>query len=162
MSDEKEDDKEPSIEALLGFEEKTKFQNGGKERGDVSILNPKQAKFVELYLSSGNARASATQAGFAPTYAQELVKVPAVKAAIDLANKSSIQKGIYNSEKLMSELNEYLLFARDTGNATAAARLIELKAKHMGLLIERLDVRQQTQFAINVFGLKTDEPSEDS
>lgn len=149
------DEKKPSFEELLGSPDK-----GGRRDGSYPVLNPKQQKFVEAYMKSGNAVRSAEESGFAPTYAKDLMKTPAVSKALDEARKESALAAAYNADAFMKECDTAILFAQQTENANAYAKLIELKAKHMGFLIDRLDVRQQTQFAINVFGIKNDEPKD--
>jgi len=114
-------------------------------------ITPKQMDFVERYLRTSDAKGSARAAGYAPGH--DILKIPAVKAAVDKARNAVVRKGEYNLERLMDELNEGMGFARETGNATALARFTELKAKAMGLLIERIDQRQVGSFEINISGI---------
>ena len=134
---------------------------GGRARGVKNKprpITPKQALFVAKYLETSDLRRSAIAAGYkeehAAARASRLIHhTPAVKAAVDKARNAVVRKGEYNLERLMDELNEGMDFARETGNATALARFTELKAKAMGLLIERIDQRQVGSFEINISGI---------
>lgn len=121
-------------------------------------LTPRQMVFVENYLRTNDAKSAAIAAGFAPKSAAErahklLHSVPAVMAAVNKARNAVAKKSEYNLERLMDELNDGMDFARETSNATALARFTELKAKAMGLLIERIDQRQVGSFEINITGI---------
>jgi phage terminase small subunit len=113
--------------------------------------------FVENYLKTNDAKGSALVAGYSPIcaakVAHNLLKMPCVKAIVDNARNAVAKRGEYNLERLMDELNDGAAFARETGNATALARFTELKAKAMGLLIERIDQRQVGSFEINITGI---------
>jgi hypothetical protein len=67
----------------------------------------------------------------------------------------------FNAERAMSELDAAATFARETKNATALARVIELKAKLAGLL-DTKDKGPATAFQININGLDTPQPVEAS
>jgi hypothetical protein len=58
----------------------------------------------------------------------------------------------FNAEKAMAELIEAMQFARETKNATALARCIELRAKLSGLLDTR-DKGPTAAFQININGI---------
>lgn len=121
-------------------------------------LNPRQAAFVANYLKMGDGQAAATAAGFPKASAKQraydlLHNNKVVMAAVAKARNAVAKKSEYNLERLMDELNDGADFARETGNATALARFTELKAKAMGLLIERIDQRQVGSFEINITGI---------
>jgi hypothetical protein len=131
----------------------------GRPRGSGTggySLTPKHARFVEAYTKSGNAQQAAAEAGFVPSGVSRLLKRPAVAAAIEAARKSVAVKSEFNLETLMQKLEDGALFARETRNATALSRFIELQAKAMGLLIERIDQRQVAAFKINISGIDDD------
>jgi len=60
----------------------------------------------------------------------------------------------YGMDQLIGELNEAADFAVKTENATALVRARELKAKALGLLVDRMDMRiQQIPFKIVINGI---------
>ena len=121
-------------------------------------ITPKQMVFVTHYLRTNDAKGAVVAAGYAPKNADTtahrfLHKVPAIMAMVNKARNAVAKKSEYNLERLMDELNDGAAFSRETGNATALARFTELKAKAMGLLIERIDQRQVGSFEINITGI---------
>ncbi len=56
----------------------------------------------------------------------------------------------YTREKAMDELEATMKFARETKNAGALAKAVELRTKLAGLLIERRDVRQAQVIKVEV------------
>lgn len=61
-------------------------------------------------------------------------------------------------EAMTARLDQDWEFARETGNATAAVRASELKAKLHGLLVDRIDQRMVAGFTIQVSGIERDPP----
>lgn len=59
----------------------------------------------------------------------------------------------YNAEQAMLEAEEAMQFARETENANAFVKAIELRSKLKGLLIEKHQV-QQVGFQINIGGIE--------
>lgn len=124
-----------------------------------NALTPKQLLFVAEYLKDNNGARAALAAGYSKASArrqayQMLNHQPEIKAAIDAERKKLQTAAGYNLEKAMAEIDDAIKFSIVTGNATAYAKLLELKTKLHGMLIERHDVRQLGQFTINISGFK--------
>ncbi len=81
------------------------------------------------------------------------MKAPAVRAAIEKARQKVIAKGIYGLEQAHKEISELLAISIEKGQMTAAAKLVETKAKLHGLLIEKHDVRTAGAFSIVINAL---------
>ncbi len=118
---------------------------------------PRQAEFVRKYLVIGNATEAYKQAGYTGkavgVRAYEVLKVPRVAAAVK-AGKLDIAKATqYDAKTAMKELEDSITFAKETKNATAVAKLVELKMKLTGLLIERIDQRQVGSFTVEISGI---------
>lgn len=78
--------------------------------------------------------------------------VAAIKA--DMAKRAE-----YDFNKFMVEMNEAMQFAKDTKNATALVRAIELKGKASGHIVDRVDSRVQTAgFSLVVEGVAPPRP----
>lgn len=120
-------------------------------------LRPREASFVQEYLKHGVASVAAVAAGYAKSNAKNagwrlLHKNEAIAAAISDARKSLVEKGQYNLEKAMIEAEEAMKFARETENANAFTKAVELRSKLNGLLVEKHDVRQ-VGFQIQISGI---------
>src|SRR5215469_2423408 len=123
-------------------------------------LTPRKMAFLSAYLSGRGGAESAVIAGYSKTNARHrayelLNNDPLVVEAIKDAQDKLRKEANFNAEKAMDELNEAMKFARDTKNATALARCIELRAKLAGLL-DTKDKGPQTAFQINISGLDQD------
>ncbi len=108
-------------------------------------LSPRQLLFIKHYTSGLHSAAQAARmAGYAEAHArrssQYILKNPKVLAAIAEARTKLVESTQYDSERAMAELDTAVTFARETKNATAMARCIELKMKLTGLLIDRVQV----------------------
>lgn len=110
-------------------------------------LPQRHATFVRNVVSGKPGNESYTLAGFtgnsrsAQVGASQLLKRPAVAAAIKQGRVEAAKNAKYELEDMVRELNDVAQFAQDTGNATAYARAVELKGKALGLLIDRQDIR---------------------
>lgn len=108
-------------------------------------------------MKDGNGGRAVKAAGGSPNAASRRAKVwkniPAVKEQIDKALKASGERAVYNLQAAMADAEATIEFARETGNANAMAKAVELKSKLNGLLIEKHDVRQ-VGFQIEMKGLR--------
>jgi hypothetical protein len=120
-------------------------------------LHPKKELFATEYLRTGAMKASAIAAGYSPKSASaaatRLLKDPYVVEFLDAARERSLAVAQYGASQAMRELEDGMRFARETKNATALARLIELRMKHAGLLVDRSDVRMLGGFRIEIAGI---------
>lgn len=120
-------------------------------------LKPRERKFVEEYLKHGHSKQAALAAGFperrASTWGSELVRHHTeVKAALAEARSKSVTAAAYNIQAAMSEADSAIQFARETENANAYVKAVELKSKLNGLLIEKHQ-HQVANFQLNVEGI---------
>lgn len=123
----------------------------------MARLSPKKARFVAAYVAGASGKIAVQQAGWntgdkgARSLAWKLLhQDAAVMAAVDVARKEAAIKAEYGIESARTELDESMSFARETKNATAYVRAVELKAKLFGLLVERQDVRNVGGFRIQI------------
>lgn len=109
-------------------------------------LTLRKQKFCSEYLTNGgNAAAAARAAGYAHDHASHqgwllVNRDEAVKAELDRARAELTERTDYNAANAMEELGEVIDFARNTKNATAMARAVELRMRMAGLLVEKVDV----------------------
>lgn len=80
---------------------------------------------------------------------------PLVKDALAVIKADMAQRAEYDFNKFMGEMNEAMQFAKDTKNATALVRAIELKGKASGHIVERVDQRNvNAGFSIQIAGVE--------
>lgn len=112
----------------------------------LRALRPRYANFVRNVVAGQTQIDAYLNAGFkasrnsAQTTSSTLLNRPEVAAAIKQGRVEAAKESKYELEELVAELNDVAQFARDTKNATAYARAVELKAKVLGLLVERSQV----------------------
>jgi hypothetical protein len=83
----------------------------------------------------------------------------AVKDAVAAIKADMAKRAEYDFAKFMVEMNEAMQFAKDTKNATALVRAIELKGKASGHIVDRVDSRVQTAgFSLVVEGVAPPRP----
>jgi hypothetical protein len=121
-------------------------------------LNVRQQKFVSNVLhgvtaSESYRRAYGCSPAAAGTSGSNSLRKPNIKAALDAARADLARSIQYDAAAAMAELDESLKFSRETKNATAYARSVELKMRLSGLLIERVDQRNLGAFKIEIGGI---------
>lgn len=124
---------------------------------DADHLSPKQIEFLKHYLATGNGMQSALKAGYAKGNASRTASLlinhnPAFQKALKAAREEAIKDGSYNLKKAMAEADEAISFAKETENANAFVKAVELKAKLNGLLIEKHELIR-VPLEINIMGI---------
>lgn len=83
----------------------------------------------------------------------------AIKDAVAVIKADMAKRAEYSFDKFMVEMNEAAQFAKDTKNATALVRAVELKGKASGHIVERVDQRTQASgFSLVVAGVAPPRP----
>lgn len=127
-------------------------------------LNLIEAKFIDEYLKHGNAGAAALAAGLTPNknharqYGFKMIQRPHVALMLAKRREELAAKTGYTAEKAMQEAEEAMAFAKDTGNANALVKAVELRSKLQGLLIEKVQ-HQGAPFSINIGGISRETQS---
>lgn len=109
-------------------------------------LNPRQAAFVAEYLRNGGVASDAAfKAGYSPTNSNragwQIMQKPQVKEAIAAKRNEVVEKGKYDLEAAIAELNTKINLAEKANQHSAVAKMMELKMKAHGLLVEKHEVR---------------------
>jgi hypothetical protein len=112
----------------------------------------KEALYVAAILRGATKKAAAMEAGFSESTAghsaTRLHKTESVQKALDSARQELKTQTLYGIQECIGEIDETIAYARLHKNSMAMAKLIELKAKLMGLLVDKLDVRWQEKPSI--------------
>ena len=103
----------------------------------LTALSPKRARFVEAYVETGNARASAREAGYSERSAHvtgsRLLRNDKVAAAIEVERETLRARTELDQDMLIDELLSLYRDARTNGAYSAAARCLQLVSKMTGL-----------------------------
>lgn len=122
-------------------------------------LTPKQRKFVEIYVATGNASQSAREAGYSKRTAhrmgQENLQKPAISRAIAAETKKATERNELTQDWVINGLMSEAEF-RDTGSShSARVKAFEVCAKILAMTTDNvnnnhsgsLDVVQRLQAA---------------
>lgn len=108
-------------------------------------LTSRQSQFVNAYCGGLSAAEAARKAGYGPGYAAKAAKYllqhTSIAATIEEMRMDLQKKTLFDVERAVEECNTMIDFAQSKNNAMAAAKLLELKCKLHGLLIERVEVK---------------------
>ena len=100
-------------------------------------MNPRHSSFVQHYLSTGNATAAATAAGYSPHTAQEqgsrLLRRTDVADAVQQQQEQAQQQAQTTVQSLLAELEQARQGAIANGQCSAAVAATMAKAKLLGL-----------------------------
>lgn len=119
-------------------------------------VSTRQMIWVREYLKTGNrVRACEATAVSVGAVRDWFAEHPAFLEYLESQRKKLADATQYDLRAAIKELDEAIQFAKDTENANAYAKLIELKMKGYGLLIEKHDVRQFSSFSISIAGVDT-------
>ncbi|MCX7146210.1 MAG: terminase small subunit [Sulfuritalea sp.] len=117
------------------------------------IKEERRRRFVLAYLRHGNGAQAAREAGYAAQHsrssAYKLMHDPEVLAVVTEARAVMIEKTGYGIESAMAELDDLMKFSRQTKNANALAKAVELRMKIHGLLDDKQG-GQQSPFSIAI------------
>lgn len=154
-----------SVEDLLGETQALPPMSAEVQQA-LAQLPTKKAAFV-LNVAAGMIPADALlKAGWqmkrtvaGSTASRLLREDAAVMDAVAAIKADMAKRADYDFDKFMGEMNEAMQFAKDTKNATALVRAIELKGKASGHIVERVDSRTQVSgFSLVVAGVAPPRP----
>ncbi len=118
-------------------------------------ITAKQLEFVQAYCRLHNSvKKACEEVGVNPGTAYDWVRHPVVVAEIDKIKEELRKKTGYDLEYAMAEAEDAKQFAKQTNNANAVVKAVELKTKLNGLLIEKHDHRLAANFMIQIEGVK--------
>jgi len=107
-------------------------------------LTSRQQRFVSAYVAGASAAEAARQAGYGPGYSAKAAKYllphPSIAAAIQEVQVTLQSKTLFDAEALVKECDELIRFGREKGNPMSCVKALELKAKALGLLTEKIEV----------------------
>jgi phage terminase small subunit len=107
-------------------------------------LTPRQERFVTGVLSGLSDATAARQAGYGEHYARKAAmwirSIPRVKRAIEKEQAQLRERAKYDVEQAVVEINKAVEFGYRQRNPKSIAKLLELKSKLYGLLVDRVEM----------------------
>ena len=121
-------------------------------------LTDKQSAFVREYLIDKNGTQAAIRAGYskktAGQIAEENLKKPEIKAAVQKGMEKHAERCAVTIESLTDELNEAATMAREQDDSNALRQAVMAKAKIHGLDVNKTEVTgaegKDLNFTVNV------------
>lgn len=112
------------------------------------LLTPRQERYVSFVLSGLSATEAARRAGYGEAYSQvagsRIGSILAVNKAIQQGQAHLREQSQYDVEQAVAEINKAIAFGYERTNPMSVAKLLELKCKLHGLLVERIDLKAST------------------
>lgn len=108
---------------------------------DAGDLTDRQRRYVEGLARGIDSRAAAKGAGYSDSYAKvaahRLKKKPAVAKALEAIRSDARREVVYDVQEAVKEIDKAILFGYGSKNPMSVAKLLELKSKLFGLLVDR-------------------------
>lgn len=129
----------------------------------LAKLPPKKAAFVTA-LCSGRSNIDAllfagwqcTRASASAIAGKMLREDVDVQQAVDVIKSAMVDAAGYDKAAYVAELDSAIRFARETRNANALGKLLELKGKAHGLIIDKAENKNlNAGLRINIVGIET-------
>lgn len=112
-----------------------------KRRAQRKQISPQQLQYAEYRAQGLTQGAAALKAGYkSKTGAYKADKNPIVRRYLSEIQRSAAIRIGYVVATAMDEAQQGMVFARETENAAAFVKAVELRAKLSGLLIDRVEV----------------------
>lgn len=110
----------------------------------IDNLTVRQRRFVEEYTIDFNGAAAVSRAGYVSKYpnrmAYQLLKNPAIKAAIDQVTLERAHESVIKPEYVINKITRTIEKAEEDNNHNAVLRGCELLARHLGMFVERQEI----------------------
>lgn len=134
---------------------------GPKGPRPQSGISEKEQAFIKAYLKCGTYTGAALAAGFTPNEARKrghlMAKRKPVAEAIAAAQSQVVKENAFDLKAAITELDQRIATASTAKQHSAVAKMLELKMKAHGLLVEKFDVRQ-SGFSVEIIGVGQDKP----
>jgi hypothetical protein len=105
----------------------------------------REQKYADGIIRGKSKRQAALDAGFNKSTAEHsagrIHNRPAVQEAIATARAELRAAAVYDTKAAVAEVDSTIEFARQHKNPMAAAKLLDLKCRLLGLLVEKVDLR---------------------
>ncbi len=129
----------------------------GRTKGGAHAgLSERDLKFVEVFMKTGSqveaARACGMTDAQASSKACSWAKRPAIKKAIEEATKVTQDALNYGHRQAVEELDKRIADASRDKQHSAIGKLMELKMKSFGMLVDKVDIRNNNPLTLLIQG----------
>ena len=146
------DDEKEKLKGQYDTPENARSENYG--------LTRKQIKFAEQYIATNDATHALLEAGYAPVKkadgdldrtrtarrAQQYLSNPKLRAYIEILREDVVEKVSWNAQKVLDKMYQTYMRATEAEDYTNANRSLENMGKHLGMFIDKKEIKQNTTF----------------
>lgn len=129
-------------------------------RSEHYNLTKKQTRFAELYIETNDPIHSLVEAGYAPVKtkdgrvdrtrtarrASSYLSNPKLRAYIEILREDVVEKVSWNAQKVLDKMFQTYMRATEAEDYTNANRSLENMGKHLGMFIDKKEIKQNTTF----------------
>lgn len=131
-----------------------------KARSEAYDLTKTQTRFAELFIETNDPIHSLVEAGYAPVKtkdgrldrtrtarrAQQYLCNPKLRAYIEILREDVVEKVSWNAQKVLDKMYQTYMRATEAEDYTNANRSLENMGKHLGMFIDKKEIKQHTHF----------------
>jgi len=131
-----------------------------KARSEAYDLTKTQTRFAELFIETNDPIHSLVEAGYAPVKtkdgrldrtrtgrrAQQYLANPKLRAYIEILREDVVEKVSWNAQKVLDKMYQTYMRATEAEDYTNANRSLENMGKHLGMFIDKKEIKQNTHF----------------
>ena len=139
---------------------KTQYDTPENARSENYGLTRKQIRFAEEYIATNDATHALLEAGYAPVKkadgdldrtrtgrrAQQYLANPKLRAYIEILREDVVEKVSWNAQKVLDKMYQTYMRATEAEDYTNANRSLEHMGKHLGMFIDKKEIKQNTTF----------------
>jgi phage terminase small subunit len=127
-------------------------------RSEQYNLTKKQTRFAELYIETNDPIHSLVEAGYAPVKTKDgrvdrtrtarrastYLSNPKLRAYIEILREDVVEKVSWNAQKVLDKMFQTYMRATEAEDYTNANRSLENMGKHLGMFIDKKEIKQNT------------------
>lgn len=146
------DDEKEKLKGQYDTPENARSENYG--------LTRKQIKFAEQYIATNDATHALLEAGYAPVKkangdldrtrtarrAHQYLANPKLRAYIEILREDVVEKVSWDAQKVLDKMYQTYMRATEAEDYTNANRSLENMGKHLGMFIDKKEIKQNTTF----------------
>ena len=139
---------------------KTQYDTPENARSENYGLTRKQIRFAEEYIATNDATHALLEAGYAPVKkadgdldrtrtgrrAQQYLANPKLRAYIEILRDDVVEKVSWDAQKVLDKMYQTYMRATEADDYTNANRSLENMGKHLGMFIDKKEIKQNTHF----------------
>ena len=139
---------------------KDQYTKAENARSENYNLTRKQILFAEKYIATNDATHALVEAGYAPVRtkdgnldktrtgrrAHQYLSNPKLRAYIEILREDVVEKVSWDAQKVLDKMYQTYMRATEGEDYTNANRALESMGKHLGMFIDKKEIKQNTHF----------------